>query len=784
MKIKDTFRKRFILMLVVLFTCLQKNVAQQNIHPINYQINLNTVNVFNNGIWGNTVIKTVSDSIGNKLTINLLGFTIDSILVNNTLATHTRIETNITINHSFIKGDTSVIEVHYHGIPQTDEQWGGFYVNGTYAFNMGVGFASNPHNFGKAWFPCFDNFTNRATYNFNVTTLPDYTAVCSGLLINDSVNNDGNHVWQWQLNQPIPTYLAGMAIGKYTFLKEEFTGQRGSLPVWLAAEPKDTANLKLSFARLNNAISCFEQKFGPFMFDRVGYVAVPFNSGAMEHASNIAYPIYAINGNSTYETLMAHELSHHWWGNLATCRTAEDMWLNEGWASYCEALFLECAYGKNALIEDLREKQIEVLLNAPKNDDGYRAVSGIPTEFTYGTHVYKKGALMAHLLRNYMGDSLFFAATKNYLSKHQFIDVSSQDLMTEFQQFTSVNLTQLFNQFIYTKGHYDVVVGKSSLDTNTNYLTLNLYTLNRYKNTAPPTFRVGATVYFTDGTSTQQEATITDNYGVIQVSVPTGKVYSHTNIDENCDYALAHTTEQITVKSKGAKSMPNQLFSINTQAITDSVMFNVQHHWVSPTQGNLRQQGIRISTERYWSVRGNIPSTFNAWAFFTYDGTATAHQDEELFTFTNTEDSLVFLYRENENQNWTVLTVSEMTYQPGGNPTDKLGRFWLTRLKSGDYAFGVRNKNVVGLTSTKEDTTPTLWPNPAADELNIGLPNKQVFKQATLEVYNQAGMLIKTRLVNTNQNNTSLVVKDLPAGAYQLIIKLPAKTLTGKFVKY
>jgi aminopeptidase N len=171
MKIKDTFRKRFILMLVVLFTCLQKNVAQQNIHPINYQINLNTVNVFNNGIWGNTVIKTVSDSIGNKLTINLLGFTIDSILVNNILSTYTRTETNISINHTFATGDTSVIEVHYHGIPQTDEQWGGFYVNGTYAFNMGVGFASNPHNFGKAWFPCFDNFTNRATYNFNITTL-------------------------------------------------------------------------------------------------------------------------------------------------------------------------------------------------------------------------------------------------------------------------------------------------------------------------------------------------------------------------------------------------------------------------------------------------------------------------------------------------------------------------------------------------------------------------------------------------------------------------------------
>ena len=113
----------------------------------------------------------------------------------------------------------------------------------------------------------------------------------------------------------------------------------------------------------------------------------------MEHATNIAYPRYAIaNGDKTSETLFAHELAHHWWGNTITCKTQEDMWLNEGWASYSERLFLEAVYGKKAYEDDIEANHHSVLQFAHVLDEAVLPVSGIGHANTYGRHVYDKGA--------------------------------------------------------------------------------------------------------------------------------------------------------------------------------------------------------------------------------------------------------------------------------------------------------------------------------------------------------------------------------------------------------
>src|ERR1700747_1117469 len=97
------------------------------------------------------------------------------------------------------------------------------------------------------------------------------------------------------------------------------------LPIMLAGLPADTVKMKNSFVHLQDALSIFENYFGKFHWDKVGYSLVPFNSGSMEHATNIASPLFASNGTTAYETLFYHELSHHWFGDLVTCRTEEDM---------------------------------------------------------------------------------------------------------------------------------------------------------------------------------------------------------------------------------------------------------------------------------------------------------------------------------------------------------------------------------------------------------------------------------------------------------------------------
>lgn len=777
-------KRKFVAFFVLTFFVNFYNKAQSYQDALKYHLNINAQGVLNSGIQANANIILKKINTDSLVRFDLLGFNVDSVIVNENLTTFQKTDSTLLVKIPFESkiNDSISVRIYYRGIPQKDALWGGFYVSGTYAFNMGVGFQSKPHNFGRAWFPCFDNFTDRALYTLEVTTAPTYKAVCGGLLVHDTIYTDGSSKSIWNLDQPIPTYLTSIAIGKYTFVKYTFTGQFGSLPVWLAVEAKDTVKLNASFIKLNNAISCFEEKFGPYLFDRVGFVGVPFNAGAMEHAANIAYPLYAIDGSFNYETLMAHELSHHWWGNLTTCETAEDMWLNEGWASFCEALFLECVYGESNYQNNMREKLTEVLLTAPANDKGYRAVSGVPHEQTYGKTVYKKGALMANALRTVMGDSAFFVACKSYLNKYKFNHANSQNLRDEFQRFTSTDLTFFFNQYIFQKGHFDVVVFSSS-KTESN-LTLQLMELSRYKTAKHSNMKVSVNLHFTDQSTQTQQADLTNGEGTLTINIPIGKTIDYISIDDETKYALGYTSQTAVIKTKGAFNFADALLNINTQNISDSVLINVQHHWVGPSVGDLRKQGIRISNERYWSVRGTFPASFSAWAYFNYNGTSQNYLDEDLLNIAPTEDSLVLLYRADENSQWNAVNVpTDATYQPGGNPKDKLGRFWLNKLLAGDYAIGLRDQSVVGLKSNQTETIINLAPNPVDDELNITLPEFENFINCHISVTNNKGVdVLKTR-VNSYLNNYALSVKKLSPGIYYVVIDNGKKRYVARFIK-
>ena len=233
-------------------------------------------------------------------------------------------------------GDSEEIRVFYQGMPQTDSGgFGGFYFSGQFAYNIGVGFVADPHNFGRAWFPCFDNFVERFTVDFDVLTDSEHKAVCNGEELETEVVGTDSLLFHWTMNEGIPSYLVAMAVGEFDPLEWEFISINGStIPVLLAAVPEDSADVEGSFEHLENAFDSFESYYGEYRWNKVGFAFVPFNSGAMEHATNIAYPRSLTNGLLTYETLMAHELSHHWWGDLITCSTAEDMWINEGMASF------------------------------------------------------------------------------------------------------------------------------------------------------------------------------------------------------------------------------------------------------------------------------------------------------------------------------------------------------------------------------------------------------------------------------------------------------------------
>ena len=693
------------------------------------------------------------DVLSVQLGINSLSFTKnDSVLM-------------VQLNKTYQKGDSITIRIEYQGQPLTDAKWGGFYFTGNFSFNMGVGFASNPHNFGRCWFPCNDNFTDRATYEYHIQTDSGFAAICGGLFLGNS-----NNTWNWKISQEIPSYLASMAVGKYVMVNDEFISGNKRIPMILASEAKDTMNFKASFVRLKQAITCFEQRFGPYLFDRVGFVGVPFNSGAMEHAANIAYPLYAINGNTDYETLMAHELSHHWWGNLATCSSAPDMWLNEGWASFCEALFLECAYGKEKYNEDIRDKTFEVFRWAHVRDEAYRAVSGVPHDFTYGTHVYTKGALMVNTLRTILGDEAFFNACKAYLAKNQFQAVSSADLLNEFQKFTNINLSKFFEHFIYDAGNTNVYLSKWNvyIGNATNLIDVSFREHVKKSKSLyyplPLVFRV----FDKNGKSkdfpfTLHSETLDTTFAMMYDFVPE---YGIINPDNSI--ALAKTYEHQVIKGTGVKQLPQALLTITVQNNPDSFTILAENYYTGINQNEFAIKGIRFSPDRFWRIDGIFPPAFKATAFFNYDGSSPVSKnagglDNDLLV--SGENGLVLLYRSRPDTAWTIET--DLTWQSGSSLTDKTGRFWVNNLKKGEYVIAKQESGASLKDFSKKKNQLKVFPNPSKGKFSVELPENH--GEGQIIIYDKNGVLVQSEKVQNGLKIFEVQIKNPVVSSYFIV---------------
>jgi hypothetical protein len=754
-------RPLFQLLIVLLF-CSNTLSAQrnENLDVLHYDLQLNLQRIQLKQISGIATISAKIIGANTKfIALDLQKLQVSKITCNGDSVGFSQSDSvvRIILNKEFTASDTLSLVIQYEGAPITDSKWGGFFFSGNYAYNMGVGMGSNPVNFGRAWFPCIDNFIDRATYSFHVSTDSGFMAVCSGVQEPATIDSAGIYTWHWKLNQTIPTYLANVAVSKYVQINSSYAGLEREIPIILAVNPADTNKAKASFIRLNQAMQCFESRFGPYLFDRVGYVGVPFNAGAMEHACNISYPLYAVDGSTNYETLMAHELSHHWFGNLATTAVAGDMWLNEGWASYCEALFLECVYGIAAYDEEINNSTFDVLRNAHVRDKQYLPVSNVPLEQTYGTHVYTKGSIIAHSLRAFTNnDSLFFATLKEYLSSKAFKDVRSTDLMMAFDKSLQNKATPFFETYVFDAGHIDLQL--DSVEATSQGLWLNARMMSRYKTQIPNDIPIYtyANLYYKDKSNLTVPAKFVKHpdgmwRNLLQLSNINNIAF--VSIGEKPGMMLGATTQSQWVKGTTLRSFPNALISITPSVNKDSNFVHVQHHFTRPfIKDEHLPLGIRISSERYWHVEGIWDTTFKTNAFFNFDGTNSGKLDNELLV--QTEDSITLLYRKDASK--PFVEIEDMTKLTGGSKTDKLGRFVVNQLKVGDYVFGYKDKTaLIKKNISAENFEFKAYPNPSKDgKFTFELPLLE--KGATLQIFSSTGALLLSQKLKRNQKNVEV----------------------------
>jgi len=763
------------------------NLRSDTFDVFKYFINLEIGTAANKFIKGNTIIKFAPKQ-NNKTFIrfDLLKLLIDSVKEGSTLLTYGYNDTILKVNFAATKNinDTAYVTVFYHGVPQGDASgWGGFYFDNSdgsnYAYNLGVGFAANPHNYGRVWFPCFDNFVERSRYQFAITSDTARRAYCNGYLLSDIITLP-NRTRTWVLNDQVPTYLACVALANYKQVNWTVNTLNGVKPITLVARGADTTLMKNGFVNLPNCITGFENYFGPYIWNRFGYCSVPFNSGAMEHATNIAYP-KAVLGNMGYEaSLMGHELAHHWWGDNITCQTQEDMWINEGMASFSAFMFTEWKYGKAAYINAIRVQHDDLLKKLHHKETGFRAISGLPHNLTYGDHVYLKGSDVAHTLRNYLGDTLFFNACKYVMAQNELKHINSIQLRDMMQTSSGKSLTDFFNNWVFNGGwpHFAIDSTKILQQTAGSYtievsVKQKLYGAPSLYNNVP----LEISFFKSDWTRTVRKMTFSGAAQTFTMVIPHASDYTVLNYDSKIGDAVSSETYT-------AKVLTNVVFNrarirlTPTNVGSDSNFVYMAHNFVKPDPFKNNLQSALISDQHYWKIGGVWSNGFIAKARFSYDGglsyvSAFGYLDTLLCRVNG--DSIRLYYRKDAADDWKMVKNAVKTA-----PGIKSGFFEVDTLKIGEYTFANHGDTTLAIgvkEIPKHMGAVSLFPNPAKRSVTVDLAQlKEVYN--SINIINAEGKEVYSILVA--EKSVKINTENFAKGVYMVQIKNGTKTITSK----
>ncbi|MDB5284010.1 MAG: hypothetical protein JWO06_3085 [Bacteroidota bacterium] len=741
-----------------------------------YQLRLDLSDFTNKVLYGDATIgiKAKMNNVGG-IHLDLLGLTVDSVFVNAVKLPFTYNDSIIDIHfpNALNTGDSATLRIYYNGSPlQMAGDFGGFFWTATYAFNIGVSFLADPPCFGKVWFPCFDNFTVRSNFEYYITTDITKKAFCNGLLL-DSSSNATTNTWHWKLKENIPSYLASVTVGPYVTLADTVNTANGNIPIQIGAAVSDTASVKHLFQHLHDDVHNLEKHWGPYRWERVGYCIVPFDAGALEHATNISFMQYFLNlVDNECEQVVAHELSHHWFGDLVTCPSAAEMWLNEGWASFNENLFFEDVYGADSAKKVLRVNHQLVQQMAHVNDGAFLPVSGVPEDQTYGTTVYKKGEDVIHTLRYYMGDSLFFSSVRDYLNHYTFQHGSTFELRDYLSQQSGIDLTDYFDDWILAPGFPHFSIEHQEIQAAGGSYTLHYQVRQRLREAPHHYNNVPVTVsYFREDMShVDERITVSGECTDHITTLAFQPVYVAVDFNENLQDAISD--EWQIIKTPGTYNYTIGMMKVRVNSVGDSALLRIEHNWIAADAMYNPIPDLHLHNYRYWTIGGVFDSTFNAQATITYDGSPTGNLDSSFIS--NSEDSLVMMYRPNQDSDWAFADSILLNVQV--NVNNKKGLITIYNLKKGEYAMAIYNTNLPTDTNKRascklqvnvaEITSPKnfkLYPNPSSGNMIVDFDINTFDK---LEVFDLLGKKLMEQKIASVQNITELKLSHIAAGSY------------------
>ncbi len=342
--------------------------------------------------------------------------------------------------------DTFNIQIDYYGKPISVGLAG--FVFGEINKKSLVYTLSEPTS-ASSWFPCNDFPSDKALLDIHITNDSSNVSVSNGKLV--SVKTKGiRRTYSWQTIYPISTYLISVYSSTYSEFSDEYVSadKQDTMQISYYVLPDKLEDAEIDFRDHSEMLRVFSKLFGeyPFIKEKYGVAEFLWYMGAMENQTITGVPPSIITGKGFNKDILVHELAHHWWGDAVGLKSWKDIWLNEGFATYSEALYFETESGKPALISTM----------IGKKQSSYRGTLADPGKFLFTSTVYNKGAWLLHMLRFEIGDSVFFNSLKKYYQTFKYSNASTADFVKICESESGKNLEIFFDQWLNREDYINI----------------------------------------------------------------------------------------------------------------------------------------------------------------------------------------------------------------------------------------------------------------------------------------------------------------------------------------
>ncbi len=402
--------------------------------------------------------------------------------------THSGNVLEIDLDHTYDAGEHFTTLVYYHGHPVG----GGFGSFGWRTHNGQpiISTLSEPEG-AREWWPCKDMPHDKADSSDVIITVPDdLVGTSNGILVSDVDNGDGTRTFHWNISYPITTYLISLAITNYeSFTDWYFTVDGDSMPIVNYVYPEHFDNAVEDLSITASVMEIFAGLFGeyPFIREKYGHSIFPWG-GAMEHQCNTSYGASLIRGDHAYDWILVHELAHMWFGDMISCDTWPDIWMNEGFASYLEALWTEDLYGHNSYLNYMRYNNSVNEPSGPIYD---------PNPLFGGNTVYDKGSWALHMLRGVMGDDAFFEGMYAYANhpEYQYGTIQTLQFRDHMEEYYGASLDWYFEEWLMGRNRPHYVYSWMSEETDNGRYQVFLHIRQTQSSPSPYVFTMPIKVY-------------------------------------------------------------------------------------------------------------------------------------------------------------------------------------------------------------------------------------------------------------------------------------------------